>query len=166
MEHILIFIENNPLTILFIITLILLLIVIIMFFNVMGLKKQLKQYRKLAYSSKGDSVEEILNNVNEKIKLLELTNKELGNKVSKIEKEIISFPQKHKIIRYNAFGNTGSDQSFSFVLLDGKKDGVVLSTIYGREESRTYAKPIKQGESDYHLSEEEKKVVDLALNKK
>jgi hypothetical protein len=63
------------------------------------------------------------------------------------------------LVRYNAFQNTGSDLSFSLALLDENKDGVVLSTIYGREESRTYAKPIQAGGSTYHLSVEEEKAL-------
>lgn len=63
------------------------------------------------------------------------------------------------LVRYNAFQNTGSDLSFSLALLDENKDGIVLSTIYGREESRTYAKPIQAGKSAYHLSVEEEKAL-------
>ena len=36
---------------------------------------------------------------------------------------------------------------------------MVLSSIYGREDNRTYAKPIENGKSTYNLSEEEKKVL-------
>lgn len=64
-----------------------------------------------------------------------------------------------KVMRYNAFAQTGSDLSFSVALLDDEKNGVVLSSIYGRDESRTYAKPILQGSSDYTLTEEEVAVV-------
>ncbi len=63
------------------------------------------------------------------------------------------------LVRYNAFQNTGSDLSFSLALLDENKDGIALSTIYGREESRTYAKPIQAGQSTYHLSVEEEKAL-------
>lgn len=59
------------------------------------------------------------------------------------------------VIRYNAFGNTGSDLSFSLALLDEQQNGVVITSIYGREESRTYAKPVEGGKSVYNLSEEE-----------
>ncbi|WP_235828067.1 DUF4446 family protein [Brevibacillus migulae] len=59
------------------------------------------------------------------------------------------------VIRYNAFGDTGSDLSFSLALLDDNLNGVVITSIYGREESRTYAKPIEGGKSIYNLSEEE-----------
>ncbi|MGO0062112.1 DUF4446 family protein [Brevibacillus fluminis] len=66
------------------------------------------------------------------------------------------------ITRYNAFGDIGSDLSFSMALLDDEQNGVVLTSIYGREESRLYAKPVQAGKSLYHLSEEEHAVVKKA----
>ena len=64
--------------------------------------------------------------------------------------------QKVSIIRYKAFEDVGSDLSFSIALLDENNDGIILTGIYGRNESTTYAKPIDKGISRYDLSEEEK----------
>ncbi|GAA4715305.1 DUF4446 family protein [Brevibacillus fulvus] len=70
------------------------------------------------------------------------------------------------IRRYNAFGEQGSDLSFSLALLDEQQNGVVLTSIYGREESRMYAKPVQAGKSMYNLSEEEQAVIKLAATQK
>ncbi|MEW5762489.1 MAG: DUF4446 family protein [Bacillota bacterium] len=67
------------------------------------------------------------------------------------------------LLRFNAFPDMGSDLSFALALLDGRADGVVLSSLYGRSESRTYAKPVRKGASSYHLTEEEKTVIAQAL---
>ena len=64
--------------------------------------------------------------------------------------------------RYNAFRETGSDLSFSLALLDRDLDGIVLTSLFGREESRCYGKPVKQGKSSYFLSEEEVQALDEA----
>lgn len=69
------------------------------------------------------------------------------------------------VIRYNAFGDTGSDLSFSLALIDDAQNGVVITSIYGREESRTYAKPIEAGKSVYNLSEEERSAIKKASAK-
>ena len=53
----------------------------------------------------------------------------------------------------------------SIALLDDNNDGVVLTGIYARYESTTYAKPIDKGISRYDLSEEEKYVLKDAMNK-
>ncbi|MBX5435788.1 MAG: DUF4446 family protein [Alicyclobacillaceae bacterium] len=60
-----------------------------------------------------------------------------------------------EVLRFNAFPEMGSDLSFSLALLDDRGDGVVLSSIYGREESRVFAKPVRGGQSDYPLTDEE-----------
>lgn len=73
---------------------------------------------------------------------------------------------KMSIIRYRAFEDVGSDLSFSIALLDNNDDGFILTGIYGRNESTTYAKPIDKGLSRYELSEEEKHVLQDAINKK
>ncbi|EOC99788.1 hypothetical protein L21TH_2187 [Caldisalinibacter kiritimatiensis] len=70
--------------------------------------------------------------------------------------------QKVGIIRYNAFDDMGSDLSFSIALLDENLNGVVISTIFGRNESNTYAKPIIEGKSKYNLSVEELQAIDKA----
>ena len=73
--------------------------------------------------------------------------------------------QKLGVVRFNAFDNTGSDLSFSVALLDAADAGFVLSGIYGREESRVYAKPVLKGESTYLLTKEEKQALDAARKK-
>ena len=66
-------------------------------------------------------------------------------------------------MRYQAFEDVGSDLSFSIAILDGNNDGIMLTGIYGRQESTTYAKPIDKGISRYDLSEEEIAVINEAL---
>ena len=51
-------------------------------------------------------------------------------------------------MRYNAFDDMGSQLSFSLALLDDFKNGIVLTSIYGREDTVTYCKEIKDGTSN------------------
>lgn len=74
------------------------------------------------------------------------------------------FIQKLAVIRFNPFKEVGGDQSFSIAFLDGNNNGMVITSLYTREENRVYAKPIKNGVSQYSLSDEEIKVLDLAKN--
>ncbi len=64
-----------------------------------------------------------------------------------------------RILRFNAFQGTGSDLSFAIALTDAGGSGAVLSSIYGRDECRMYAKPVERGRSTYTLSEEERQVL-------
>lgn len=72
--------------------------------------------------------------------------------------------QKVGLVRFNAFTDIGGDQSFALALLDGKNKGIVISSLYGRNEARVYAKPVESGKSAYPLSEEEQKALSLAKN--
>ncbi len=74
--------------------------------------------------------------------------------------------QKVGFKRFNPFDNTGGDQSFAAALLDGKNDGIVISSLYTREGVRVYAKEIKAGASKHPLSAEERAVLAQALSGK
>jgi hypothetical protein len=63
--------------------------------------------------------------------------------------------QKFHLVRYDAFEDMGGRLSFSAALLDDHGDGLVLTSINGRSETRTYAKPIRNFSSDHNLTEEE-----------
>jgi uncharacterized protein YjiS (DUF1127 family) len=66
------------------------------------------------------------------------------------------------IVRYDALQEMAGQLSFSLALLNAKGDGVVLSSINGRAETRTYAKPIVAGQGDQPLSPEEAQAVHSA----
>lgn len=66
------------------------------------------------------------------------------------------------VVRYDAFGDMGGRLSFSAALLDDAGDGLVLTSINGRSETRTYAKGVKGGGSDHALSPEEEQAISYA----
>ena len=70
--------------------------------------------------------------------------------------------QKISLIRFNPFKGVGSDQSFSIALLDLDNNGFVLTSIYGQEGNRIYAKPVSNGKSEYSLSKEEEEAIEKA----
>jgi hypothetical protein len=123
----------------------------------------LNKYRTLMRGMGDKNLEELLNAHLSRVKLalervddVELTCKKLQLMA---EKSL----QKVGVVRFNAFNDTGSDLSFAVALLDSHGDGVVISTIFGRDESRTYAKPVQKGVSSYHLSDEEQQALSKAL---
>ena len=66
------------------------------------------------------------------------------------------------VVRYDAFGDMGGRMSFSAALLDDAGDGLVLTSINGRSETRTYAKGVKAGSSEHSLSPEEEQAIGYA----
>lgn len=67
------------------------------------------------------------------------------------------------LVRYDAFGDHGGRLSFSLALLDDTGDGVTLTSIAGRNETRVYAKGVSAGEGDRELSPEETQAIRAAM---
>ena len=67
------------------------------------------------------------------------------------------------VVRYDAFGDMGGRLSFSAAMLDDGGDGLVLTAIHGRSETRSYIKGVKGGSSEASLSPEEQQAVSYAL---
>lgn len=66
------------------------------------------------------------------------------------------------VVRYDAFGDMGGHLSWSMALLDDAGDGVVLTSIHGRSEARTYAKNVIGWTCEHQLSPEESEAVRYA----
>lgn len=67
------------------------------------------------------------------------------------------------VVRFDAFEDMGGRLSFSAALLDGHGDGVVITSINGRQDTRCYAKRIQNGTSIHNLSDEERQAIREAL---
>ena len=66
------------------------------------------------------------------------------------------------VVRYDAFGDMGGRLSFSAAVVDDRGDGLVVSSIHARGESRTYAKGVVGGDSDATLTPEEQQALAAA----
>jgi hypothetical protein len=66
------------------------------------------------------------------------------------------------VIRYDALQEMSGQMSFSLALLNSQGDGVVLSSINGRAETRTYVKVVIDGKGTQALSPEEEEAVRVA----
>ena len=94
-----------------------------------------------------------------------LSNSQLINQLKKLD----HCPQKISLTRFNPFSNVGGDQSFILVLLDNFNSGVIITSLHNRNNTRIYAKQIKNGKGvDATLSTEEKNAVTktIKINKK
>ena len=70
------------------------------------------------------------------------------------------------VVRYDAFEDMGGRLSFSLALVDDHANGVVMTSINGRAESRVYAKVLEAGASEHNLSVEEERAIADALGTK
>lgn len=145
---------------------ILMILIILLGVYILILNKKFKimhsNYSRFMKGKNGEDLEAVLlsclNRIDEEVK----ENGEQNKKIKNIYNRLVLCTQKLGFIRYNAFNNVGSDQSYSIALLDQNDSGVVISGIYGREHSTTYSKSVMNGESSYPLSDEEKKSIEMA----
>jgi hypothetical protein len=70
--------------------------------------------------------------------------------------------QRVGLVNFDAFADVGGELSFSIALLDDHKNGVVISHLYGRNESTTYIKEVKGGTTTRHLTREEERAIATA----
>ena len=66
------------------------------------------------------------------------------------------------VVRYDAFADMGGQLSWSVALLDDAGHGVVLTSIHGRSDARTYAKSVSGWSSEQQLSPEEAQAIEHA----
>lgn len=127
----------------------------------------LKTRKKIKMFMKGAKVMDVEEVVNEQTKIIKEVKKDIkklsdwNNELQKICDISIT---KVGVVRFNPFKDTGGDQSFAVALLDSNNNGLVISSLYSREGTRVYTKPIEAGKSiNYNLSEEEQEAIAKAI---
>ena len=128
----------------------------------MRLGRAVRGYRSLLGGSDGGSLQQVLDahigmvgTVRERLDQLVLLHEHL-------EARSRGSLQHVGLVRFNPFEDTGSDQSFAIALLDGRRDGIVISSLHGRGQTRVFAKPVEGGESRHSLSDEEAQAIRIA----
>ena len=114
-------------------------------------KGRIKDFKDIFLSQKEKN-----NDLEEKIK-------EAFLKIKSLEDTCEKTVQKVGVVRFNPFNDMGGNQSFVIAMLDNKNNGFVISSLFVKEGNRVYAKTIKQGKSDYLLSDEEKEALKKAI---
>lgn len=109
------------------------------------------------------NLEQVIQDYTREIEFMKDNIKNNTDQINIMTKKTANMKGKLGILRYNAFGEAGNDLSYSIAFLDENKNGAVISSIYNRGESSTYAKPINNGTSTYKLSQEELIVIEKAM---
>lgn len=86
----------------------------------------------------------------------------LRSRVDALEANAARSLQRVGFVRFNAFPDVGSELSYALAVVDGHGNGFLVSSIYSREEVRTYAKAIRSFAADKDLSDEERRAIELA----
>jgi len=120
-------------------------------------------YRSLVSDSQGGSLQQLLDSHLGKVIEVGTKMEELNDLFETLEVRSRGSLQHVGIVRFNPFEDTGSDQSFAIALLDDRRDGIVLSSLHGRGQTRVFAKPVEGGESKHQLSDEEAQAIRIAV---
>ncbi|OGI28670.1 MAG: hypothetical protein A2288_00820 [Candidatus Moranbacteria bacterium RIFOXYA12_FULL_44_15] len=157
-------VQSNLVFILLILTALSALILFWLTFLHVRLKSIQKRNLQLFSGEKTENLEDVLAKQAENIKALDKDIQELYTISNQING--LSFRGFHKIglIRFNPFKEVGGDQSFSLALLNGKNNGLTISSLFTREGARIYAKSITAGKAEkYPLTKEEEEAIKTAM---
>jgi len=134
--------------------------IILILFWILVIEIRLK---KIFSGFKAKNAEILISEVTKKTKELEEKQKRIDEKLSVIEKRLDQSIRNIETVRFNPFPEVGGNQSFAISLLNDEGNGVVISSLYARDRMSLFAKPIKDGKSEFELTKEEKGVLKKTL---
>lgn len=159
------FAQNNLFSILTIITLLLVVLIILTIVTLCKLSGAKKRYKALVNGATGESLEDVIADNIAAMNELVVKNKKIDEDYADMRALFTKSIQKVAVKRFSAFQDMGGDMSYAVALLDHNNTGVIFSSIFGRQESCSYVKPVIEGKSTYTLSEEEQSALNEAMAK-
>lgn len=124
------------------------------------LRRVTKHYNSLTQGIDPKTLTNALQGIQRSVAELARTQGISKNDIQKLKEASKLHVQHVTLKRFNPFGDTGGDQSFILALLDGNKDGVVITSLHSRENTRFYVKSVNGGVGIEHpLSDEEQKII-------
>ncbi len=121
-----------------------------------------KRLKKFFLGKKAKDLEDTIVSLEDSIVKLKSAKEKAEIEIVEINKKLKKSIRGVETIRFNPFPDQGSNQSFAIGMLNEDGDGVVLSSLYARERMSVFAKPVKNGKSEYELSTEERDVLEKA----
>jgi len=119
-------------------------------------------YRALTAGTDGGNLEEVLQAHVREVRAAVAKTQEADALARELERACRGHLQRVGFVRFNPFREAGGDQSFALALADQNGNGVVISSLHGRDVTRVYGKPLAAWESPYLLSEEEQQAITKA----
>ncbi|MBB3110908.1 hypothetical protein FHS18_002975 [Paenibacillus phyllosphaerae] len=127
------------------------------------LKKLRKSYTQFMDGAGVEDLEQVILGLKSRIQEQDEQLAQLRTQLGQLSQNAKSKKGNVAVHRYNAFTDGGSNLSFSLAVLSDEEEGFVLSGLHNRETTYVYAKPVKQRDSEYPLTPEEKMAINLAL---
>jgi hypothetical protein len=125
--------------------------------------RRLRKGLQRALGEHGDDLVEVLGSHSTQLEAARGSVRELEVRLDELREQVRGTVSRVGLVRYDAFDDMGGALSFSTALLDEHGDGLVISAINGRTETRCYGKALVGGDSDHHLSGEEQAAIEAAV---
>ena len=123
------------------------------------------RFKKFFAGTKAKNLEDVMIRIDKNIsELIEEQNKTKEHLVL-IDKRLNQSVRNIETVRFNPFGDSGSNQSFAISFLNDEGNGVIISSLYARDRMSIFAKPIKSGKSEFELSTEERHILNKSIKK-
>ena len=121
-----------------------------------------KRLKRFFLGKKAKDLEDTITILENEIAKLNKAKEEIEKNITSINCKLKKSIRGLETIRFNPFPDQGSNQSFAIGMLDEEGDGLVISSLYSRERMSIFAKPVKNGKSEYELTAEEKEALQKA----
>ncbi len=121
--------------------------------------------RSLMTGPDGADLEEMLRGYSGRVESVEAQHGQFEAALSTLSAQLKGCVQNVGLVRFDAFGDVSGGQSFSIALLDGLDNGVIVTGLFGRSDSRCFGKSIRNGSSEQALSHEEEQALEIALGR-
>jgi Protein of unknown function (DUF4446) len=121
-----------------------------------------RRLKRFFLGKKARDLEDTITVLENNMTRLNKAKEEMQNDINTINLKLKKSIRGLETIRFNPFPDQGSNQSFAIGMLNEEGDGVVFSSLYSRERMSVFAKPIKNNNSEYELTTEEKEALKKA----
>jgi len=153
---------NFP-AIIFSLTVLVFVFLLVFLFTVRRLNKTAKRYKTLVEGAEQKNLEQLILDNTKALRQVMFELNIFRERLEVVEEISEKSIQKIGLQRFNAFDDIGGEMSYAVALLNKNNDGVIMSSIFARDEARTYCKHVNSGKSQHALSVEEQKAIRRAL---
>jgi hypothetical protein len=158
------FLVDNLVVVVSALTALILVLLLLALLQSVRLRRALRAYRALVQGGGEATLGDVLESQVGRVEDVRSRLEELDQRHADLQRRSQTSIQHIGLVRFNPFDDTGSDQSFAIALLDDRRDGLVISSLHGRSNTRVFAKPVEGGSSSHALSDEETQAIRIAVS--
>ena len=155
--------NNETFLVIFLLVLVIVLLVLVIY-QVYSVSRMKSRYQEMMRGVEGANLESMLLAHIKEMKSVAEESRKLKEENRRLDALLQTATTRIGIVRFSAFADMGSDLSYAVAMLDSHNNGVIFSSIFAREDSRSYVKPIEAGRSSYKLTREEAEALEKAMS--